>query len=69
MLLQVSEFVAGCRFVKNKNQECQNVVSVKCGASAGLAAFEIPLAYIRRDKFNQPIFACNNLSGRWYDSC
>ena len=30
---------------------------------SGLAAFELPLAYIRKDKFNQPIFACNNLSG------
>lgn len=27
-------------------------------------AFELPLAYIRKDKFNQPIFACNNLSGK-----
>lgn len=31
---------------------------------AGLVAFELPLAYIRKDKFNQPIFACNNLSGK-----
>ena len=26
---------------------------------AGLQAFELPLAYIRRDKFNQPIFTCD----------
>ena len=31
--------------------------------AAGLEAFELPLAYVRKDKFNQPIFACNNLSG------
>ena len=30
---------------------------------AGLAAFNLPLAYIIREKFNQPIFACNNLAG------
>lgn len=30
---------------------------------AGLHAFELPLAYLRGDKFNQPIFGCNNLSG------
>eukprot|EP00238_Polyblepharides_amylifera_P003747 CAMPEP_0196583230 /NCGR_PEP_ID=MMETSP1081-20130531/42576_1 /TAXON_ID=36882 /ORGANISM="Pyramimonas amylifera, Strain CCMP720" /LENGTH=152 /DNA_ID=CAMNT_0041904047 /DNA_START=159 /DNA_END=613 /DNA_ORIENTATION=+ len=27
------------------------------------AALDIPLAYIRSEKFNQPIFGCNNLSG------
>ena len=30
---------------------------------AGLVAFELPLAYIYSDKFNQPIFGANNLSG------
>ena len=30
---------------------------------AGLVAFELPLVYITGDKFNQPIFGCNNLSG------
>lgn len=30
----------------------------------GLQAFDIPLAYITHDKFNQPIFACNNLAGK-----
>ena len=29
----------------------------------GLVAFELPLAYIHSDKFNQPIFGANNLSG------
>jgi WW domain-binding protein 2 len=29
----------------------------------GLQAFDFPLAYITHDKFNQPIFACNNLAG------
>ena len=26
-------------------------------------AFELPMAYIYSDKFNQPIFGANNLSG------
>ncbi|CAL5228893.1 g12110 [Coccomyxa viridis] len=30
---------------------------------SGLVAFELPLAYIYSDKFNQPIFGANNLSG------
>ena len=30
----------------------------------GLQAFDFPLAYITHDKFNQPIFACNNLAGQ-----
>lgn len=29
----------------------------------GLRAFEVPLAYVSRDAFSQPIFACNNLAG------
>ena len=29
----------------------------------GLQAFDIPLAYITHDKFNQPIFGCNHLAG------
>lgn len=29
----------------------------------GLRAFEVPLGYISRDVFNQPIFTCNNLAG------
>jgi len=31
---------------------------------AGLVAFELPLAYVYSDKFNQPIFGANNLSGK-----
>ncbi|DBB16452.1 hypothetical protein WJX82_008645 [Trebouxia sp. C0006] len=38
-------------------------VAKQADTVSGLVAFELPLAYIRRDKFNQPIFACNNLSG------
>ena len=34
-----------------------------CADRPGLHAFELPLAYLRGDKFNQPIFGCNNLSG------
>ena len=30
---------------------------------SGLQAFELPLAYITREKFSQPILACNNLTG------
>lgn len=29
----------------------------------GLQAFDIPLAYVSHDKFNQPVFGCNHLSG------
>lgn len=32
--------------------------------ASGLAGFDIPLVYITSDKLNQPIFGCNNLSGR-----
>jgi len=32
-------------------------------APTGLVAFDFPLAYLSRDKLNQPIFGCNNLSG------
>mmetsp|Transcript_31535 Transcript_31535/g.100570 ORF Transcript_31535/g.100570 Transcript_31535/m.100570 type:complete len:220 (+) Transcript_31535:40-699(+) len=31
--------------------------------STGLFAFDIPLSYLRGEKFNQPIFSCNNLTG------
>ena len=31
--------------------------------TSGLQAVDLPLVYIRSDKFNQPIFGCNNLSG------
>mmetsp|Transcript_10745 Transcript_10745/g.29518 ORF Transcript_10745/g.29518 Transcript_10745/m.29518 type:complete len:219 (+) Transcript_10745:76-732(+) len=30
---------------------------------SGLIAFDFPLGYLRKDKLNQPIFGCNNLSG------
>lgn len=30
---------------------------------SGLVAFDLPLVYIRKDRFNQPIFGANNLSG------
>lgn len=28
-----------------------------------LSGIDLPLIYIRKDKFNQPVFGCNNLSG------
>ena len=31
--------------------------------ATGLQAFDMPLVYIRSDKFNQPIFGCNHLAG------
>lgn len=31
--------------------------------TTGLQAFDIPLVYIHRDEFKQPIFGCNHLSG------
>lgn len=30
---------------------------------SGLVGFDLPLVYLRKDKFNQPIFGANNLSG------
>jgi hypothetical protein len=30
---------------------------------SGLAAFDLPLVYIRNDSLKQPIFGCNNLTG------
>lgn len=30
---------------------------------SGLAGFDMPLAYICKEKLNQPIFGCNNLAG------
>merc|ERR1712072_862395 len=30
--------------------------------SSGLQSFDFPLAYVSNEKFNQPIFGCNNLS-------
>lgn len=35
----------------------------------GLAAFDLPLTYLRNDKFSQPIFGCNNLSGECWPVC
>lgn len=29
----------------------------------GVAAFDMPLLYVHGEKFNQPIFFCNNISG------
>lgn len=34
------------------------------GAATPLHAFDMPLLYISGEKFNQPIFGCNNISGR-----
>jgi len=33
---------------------------------SGLQSFDLPLAYISNEKFNQPIFGCNNLSFRCF---
>eukprot|EP00884_Botryococcus_braunii_P021645 jgi/Botrbrau1/8164/Bobra.357_2s0010.1 len=38
-------------------------VAKKMDNATGLVAFALPLAYLRNDNFNQPIFGCNNLSG------
>lgn len=32
-------------------------------SSSPIHAFDLPLLYIRNDKFNQPIFGCNHLAG------
>lgn len=31
--------------------------------TSGLQAFELPLAYLSQETFNQPILGCNNLTG------
>ncbi|KAK1259482.1 hypothetical protein QJS04_geneDACA021484 [Acorus gramineus] len=39
------------------------IVFVASKAVGNFVAFDMPLLYIRDEKFNQPIFFCNNLSG------
>lgn len=39
------------------------LVFVSSSGSGGMGAFDIPLANLRDEKFNQPIFGANNLSG------
>jgi len=38
-------------------------VADQSDSGSGLRAFDIPLVYITADRFNQPIFVCNNLTG------
>lgn len=38
-------------------------VAKRAASASGLQAFDLPLLYIRNDKFNQPIFGCNHLAG------
>ena len=40
------------------------LTAVAADPATGLRAFELPLVYISRDTFSQPIFACNNLAGK-----
>ena len=40
--------------------------TVFCLLFTGLAAFDIPLVYVKESTLNQPIFGCNNLSGACY---
>ena len=39
------------------------LVAAAAAGPDGLTAFDIPLAYVNHDKFNQPVFGCNHLSG------
>jgi hypothetical protein len=39
------------------------MVFIPSGAAGGMQAFDIPMANISGEKFNQPIFGANNLSG------
>jgi fructose 1,6-bisphosphatase len=38
-------------------------VADQADPGSGLRAFDIPLVYITADRFNQPVFVCNNLTG------
>lgn len=40
------------------------VIASGAARSDGLVAFDFPLAYITHNKFNQPVFGCNHLSGK-----
>ncbi len=60
MLWTAGPGAQNCRSAHSKKSKIHFMVDLH----AGLVAFELPLAYIRKDKFNQPIFACNNLSGK-----
>lgn len=39
------------------------MVFVANKAVGSLIAFDMPLLYVRQEKFNQPVFFCNNISG------
>lgn len=39
------------------------VIASDAAGADGLVAFDFPLAYIHNNKFNQPVFGCNHLSG------
>eukprot|EP00887_Chlorella_sp_A99_P002137 scaffold21.g2137.t1 len=41
-------------------------VAKKLDPESNLQAFELPLAYITQENFNQPIFGANNLVGKCY---
>ncbi len=56
--------VRGLLDLTHRTAGAQTVKNFMVDLHVGLVAFELPLAYIRKDKFNQPIFACNNLSGK-----
>ena len=49
--------------VSCSGDRCLSSIHSDVSLWAGLVAFELPLAYIYSDKFNQPIFGANNLSG------
>ena len=39
------------------------MVFIKDSASADFSAFDLPMANISNEKFNQPIFGANNMTG------
>lgn len=45
------------------------VFVVRRPADGERRAFDLPLVYVRNDRFNQPIFGCNNLSGEVWPVC
>jgi WW domain-binding protein 2 len=71
MLAQISTNVV-CRWSSKGNLYLSNMRMVFVASktdTSGLQAFDLPLVYIRGDKFNQPIFGCNNLSGECWPVC
>lgn len=58
---QVSFCALSCLFAAKSYRQCRTADNDTLVAE--MRAIDVPLAYIRGAKFNQPIFTCNNLAG------